>query len=280
VFILSPHVDTIPDLAGDAAAAIVVERLIASTHRIAHGPITAEESVVFAGVAQLLPGVFGGAYDRDGRYLWLSDSLSTMVGVRSQELLGRSITEFFEPRWCRERLDIISRVLHSERMLTTVEIFHGRRVEGAVLPLIGSSAAIYLGRFALVCSPRVGGAVVPDPHPPELLEEADWGPLAALTRRELEVLRLVACGLDNTEIAQRIHRSKRAVEWHIKNLYTYLHCNKRTDLFRMGLLAGLPDIDDSHWDRMIARVRQEPEADPAKKRHARVGGMTRAAGTA
>jgi DNA-binding NarL/FixJ family response regulator len=86
----------------------------------------------------------------------------------------------------------------------------------------------------------------------EQLVHTDWGPLAVLTRRELEVLRLIAFGHENDEIAARIHRTKRAVEWHIKHLYDNLGCSHRAELFRFGIEAGLVSIEDAHWEQMLA----------------------------
>ncbi|MDX1510398.1 MAG: LuxR C-terminal-related transcriptional regulator [Nitriliruptorales bacterium] len=51
-----------------------------------------------------------------------------------------------------------------------------------------------------------------------LREPGDGGP-AELTRREVEVLRLVADGLSNTDIAERLVLSVRTVERHLSNIY-------------------------------------------------------------
>jgi DNA-binding NarL/FixJ family response regulator len=46
--------------------------------------------------------------------------------------------------------------------------------------------------------------------------------LAMLTRRELNVLRLVAEGLSNREIAAQTYLSERTVERHLSNIYVKL----------------------------------------------------------
>ncbi|WP_175408264.1 LuxR family transcriptional regulator [Streptomyces sp. TRM64462] len=50
-----------------------------------------------------------------------------------------------------------------------------------------------------------------------------------LTRREGEVLRLVAAGLTNSEIAARLFLSTRTVDMHVRNLLTKLGCHTRTE---------------------------------------------------
>lgn len=80
---------------------------------------------------------------------------------------------------------------------------------------------------------RVPGAP-PEPH--------------LLTRRELEVVRLIAEGLSCREAAQRLSRSPRTVENHLRSVYQKLGVRNRVELVRAaderGLLRGTarPDI--------------------------------------
>ena len=52
--------------------------------------------------------------------------------------------------------------------------------------------------------------------------------VAALSARELDVLRLVAEGLDNDEVARRLTLSTRTVERHLQNVYTKLEVQGRS----------------------------------------------------
>lgn len=69
-----------------------------------------------------------------------------------------------------------------------------------------------------------------------------------LTRRELEVVRLIAEGLSCREAAQRLSRSPRTVENHLRSVYQKLGVRNRVELVRAagdrGLLRGTarPDI--------------------------------------
>jgi DNA-binding CsgD family transcriptional regulator len=68
---------------------------------------------------------------------------------------------------------------------------------------------------------------------------AEAPPVAGLTRRELEVLRRVAAGRSNREIATDLALSVRTVERHITNLYGKIDARGRADatafVFRHGL---------------------------------------------
>jgi two-component system response regulator NreC len=60
-----------------------------------------------------------------------------------------------------------------------------------------------------------------------------------LTERELEVLRLVALGYTNSEIAKRMYLSPRTVETHRANLQSKLKLNGRPELVRYALEHGV-----------------------------------------
>lgn len=59
----------------------------------------------------------------------------------------------------------------------------------------------------------------------------------ALSRRERAVAELVAAGLTNTEIAERLYVSRRTVESHVSSAYRKLGLNNRVELAR-AILAG------------------------------------------
>ncbi len=56
-----------------------------------------------------------------------------------------------------------------------------------------------------------------------------------LSERENEVLSLVAEGLTNTQVAQRLHVSANTVKFHLKNIYEQLNVTNRTEASRWFL---------------------------------------------
>jgi two-component system response regulator NreC len=71
---------------------------------------------------------------------------------------------------------------------------------------------------------------------------ADTGESAdGLSERELEILRLIALGHTNTEIAEQLFLSVRTVESHRAHVQQKLKLNKRSDLVRYALERGLLD---------------------------------------
>ena len=61
----------------------------------------------------------------------------------------------------------------------------------------------------------------------------------ALTRRELSVLRLVAHGLSNKEIASELGISTHTVKYHLASLLAKLGVHSRTEAVTIGLRRGL-----------------------------------------
>lgn len=65
----------------------------------------------------------------------------------------------------------------------------------------------------------------------------------ALSDRELEVLRLVAQGLTNQEIAKNMMISVRTVTTHVSNILSKLHLDNRTQAALYALRKGLAELD-------------------------------------
>ena len=66
-----------------------------------------------------------------------------------------------------------------------------------------------------------------------------------LTGRELEVLKLVAQGMTNHEIAGRLFLSEWTVSAHVRNILGKLHLANRTQAALYALREGIADLKDS-----------------------------------
>lgn len=70
---------------------------------------------------------------------------------------------------------------------------------------------------------------------------------ARVTRRELEVLRLVAAGHRSQDVAEMLFLSKRTVDFHLANIFEKLGAQNRIQAVRaaqsLGLIPFEPGID-------------------------------------
>jgi DNA-binding NarL/FixJ family response regulator len=79
--------------------------------------------------------------------------------------------------------------------------------------------------------------------PPEVaLEIAEHATDDGLTPREIDVLRLIAGGNANKEIAARLSITEETVKGHIKNILAKLGANDRTHAVTIGLKRGVIDL--------------------------------------
>ncbi|MBZ8181154.1 MAG: helix-turn-helix transcriptional regulator [Oscillatoria sp. PMC 1051.18] len=67
---------------------------------------------------------------------------------------------------------------------------------------------------------------------------------ASLSDRELQIIELVAAGLTNLEIAQKLEISKRTVDNHISNILNKTSTDNRVALVRWALQWGKVCLDD------------------------------------
>ena len=67
---------------------------------------------------------------------------------------------------------------------------------------------------------------------------------SALTERELDVLRLAACGMSNARIAATLHLSPRTVQAYLAQLFSKLGVASRTEAVITGLRLGILNLAD------------------------------------
>jgi DNA-binding NarL/FixJ family response regulator len=73
---------------------------------------------------------------------------------------------------------------------------------------------------------------------------AEFTPRVDLTSREVEVLRLVAKGFRNKEIARVLGRTAGTVKVHVKNILEKLDAEDRTKAVTLALQRGIIHLDD------------------------------------
>jgi DNA-binding CsgD family transcriptional regulator len=116
---------------------------------------------------------------------------------------------------------------------------HAFEIYGALIAVIFASLGIWLGlkltrkKEVLV----VKEVPVPSLQPFSLNEERlkDLG----ITKRELEILELMAQGMSNREIAEKLFVSENTVKTHSSRLFDKLSAKRRTQAVQIGKEMGL-----------------------------------------
>ncbi|MBN1319088.1 MAG: response regulator transcription factor [Anaerolineales bacterium] len=87
--------------------------------------------------------------------------------------------------------------------------------------------------------PSIALKLVREIHQPQILPATEH----SLTDREIVVLKLVAQGLTNNEIAERLTISEWTVRTHVRNILGKLHLANRTQAALFALRKGYADLD-------------------------------------
>jgi DNA-binding NarL/FixJ family response regulator len=131
------------------------------------------------------------------------------------------LTDNTENSWVVEALDSGTRAI-LPRDMTSEEI-------------VAAIQAAAAGLVAL--HPQVLHSML-SPIPPA--EESEPDPSdQVLTPREIEVLRMVAEGLGNKEVASRLGISDHTVKFHISSIFAKLGASSRTEAVTVGIRQGL-----------------------------------------
>ncbi len=96
------------------------------------------------------------------------------------------------------------------------------------------------------CMAERGRTVLAPQRPPaaSVVSPASPGTEAcALSRRELDVLRMISQGLSNRQIAEATQRSLHTVDAHVKNIYRKLAVKSRARAVREAMQKGLIDLE-------------------------------------
>ncbi len=116
---------------------------------------------------------------------------------------------------------------------------HSLEIYGGLVALVFAGVGIWLG-LKLTKNKEVvvvREIAVPASQPFALNEEkvADLG----ITRRELEILELIANGMSNREIAEKLFVSENTVKTHSSRLFDKLNARRRTQAVQIGKEMGL-----------------------------------------
>lgn len=120
---------------------------------------------------------------------------------------------------------------------------HSLEIYGGLVALLFSVVGIWLG-LKLTRTRTVETVVVKEvlvqsgtsaPFEPDTRRLEQLG----ITKRELEILELIAAGLSNREIAERLFVSENTVKTHSSRLFDKLDAKRRTQAVQIAKHAGL-----------------------------------------
>jgi len=106
-------------------------------------------------------------------------------------------------------------------------------IYGGIVAAVFSGVGIWLG-LRLTKQPETVIREVLVPAPVDFIRDQDKLQALAITPRELEVLELIAAGLSNKEIAERVFVSENTVKTHLSRVFDKLGARRRTQAVQLG----------------------------------------------
>ena len=115
---------------------------------------------------------------------------------------------------------------------------HSIEIYGGLIALLFAALGIWLGLKLTKKKEVLVVKEVPVPFQPFALNEERLKHLG-ITKRELEILELIAQGMSNREIAEKLFVSENTVKTHSSRLFDKLSARRRTQAVQIGKEMGL-----------------------------------------
>jgi DNA-binding CsgD family transcriptional regulator len=162
-----------------------------------------------------------------------------LLGERAEPMVGLTLHDLLPPAMASERVRLLRDVLRSERPILINSVWRGVRCRERLQLLPGDAGLAGQVLWMVRRDP------IPWPQPRDrsiIIHESaarDWGPLAALTGEERQMLGMIGAGLGSEEISTRTGRPAREIARERALIRRKLGGVTTAALVRMALLAGL-----------------------------------------
>lgn len=192
--------------------------------------------------------------DQDGVIQFANKAASASLTGNGHSPAGRRFNEFVSAEFADERLALVRRAVESGKPVTLVGMFKGTWQRTSMRPLPADDK----GRVHVLVVTTAGGPPgtkalnASTTEPVVRAKIDDLGVLGTLTNREMEILKLIGEGLSTADIARRLHRSVKTIEWHRVSLGSKLGVTNRVELARIALRAGLTDLNEASSEQPAA----------------------------
>ena len=118
-------------------------------------------------------------------------------------------------------------------------IEHSFEIYGALIAITFAVTGIWLGNRLTTPRHKIVIKEVPVPAAPSFILNEQKQEALGITRRELEILELVAQGMSNREIAGKLYVSENTVKTHCSRAFDKLGARRRTQAVQLGKEFGL-----------------------------------------
>jgi DNA-binding CsgD family transcriptional regulator len=178
-------------------------------------------------------------FDADGWVHYANTVFLRMTGVKTfDEIKKVSMEQRLQHDMAEERLQILRDVINNAHPVQIKDLRAGKALVITARQFPGQpNYALAVFRPADI----PGWATDSDPTdvPAAMIRHVDPGPLSVLSEREKEILALIGQGLTSAQIAKKLCRTIKTIEWHRSAIARKLHTKDRVALAQLAIQAGL-----------------------------------------
>jgi DNA-binding NarL/FixJ family response regulator len=178
-------------------------------------------------------------FDAEGWAHYANNVFLRMAGVRTiDELKKLSIEERLQHDMAEERLLILRDVIRNGHAQMFRDMRRGRALVITARQFPGQPQ-FCLAVYKPADIPNWASDADPTDVDAAQIKHVDAGPLAVLSEREKEILALIGQGLTSAQIAKKLCRTIKTIEWHRSAIARKLHTKDRVALAQLAIQAGL-----------------------------------------
>lgn len=178
-------------------------------------------------------------FDADGWCHFANPVFMRMTGVKSMDDMRRiSIEDRLQHDMAEERLAILRDVIRNGHSQMFKDMRRGRAmvITARQFP---NQPAFCLAVFRPADIPNWASDAEPTDVDTAQIRHVDQGPIGVLSEREKEILALIGTGLTSAQIAKKLCRTIKTIEWHRSAIARKLNTKDRVALAQMAIQAGL-----------------------------------------
>lgn len=213
-------------------------------------PFTESDLPPLVRLLKLRPNISLCARDANRRVQWCDENFARQFRLTPDDLVGTSMSDLYGEQVTSARLTLTHPQLATHGMFTCIQVWGGMRVTTHTwnqnCEQSDHSPIITVFDPRPVASPELDGEL------PTFLDPI-WGTFDMLSRRELEVLYLVAKGHNIEEAADILSRSHKTVENHVGSLYTKLGVHSRAEVTRIAVERGILAFSQDQWFKISSQ---------------------------
>ncbi|MCH7669982.1 MAG: response regulator transcription factor [Acidobacteria bacterium] len=157
-----------------------------------------------------------------------------LLDVRMPDKSGLEVLEELQERKFRPRVIVLS--MHDDPSYVRRAIELG--ASGYLLKSVGKEELLRALGVVAAGGSYIQGEITA-PLIARMVDPSSSGPIGALSLADIDMLQMLAEGLDNRAIAQRLGVSEAVVKAHLRSIYSHLEVKRRSEAVAVALRLGV-----------------------------------------